>query len=468
MLGENATSFGLNAIVGTPAYMAPEQLEGKPVTTAADIYSFGVVLFEMVSGRLPVEGLSPVGIALQRIRQEAPDVRSLAPEVPKHWAMTIAACLEREPTQRPANAEVVRQMLCGEVHPPHPWVSRRAWMIGGGLGAAAAAAVAITAALEWPGYPVPPKAQRHLDLGHLFAKRRTEAGLQQAVAEFGNALQETPDLPEAYVGLADAYSAMANFSFINPKVGWTQARKAADTAARLDPHSGAAIGAQGYVTSIDLSRWTRAEPFFKEAVRISPKDTRVRLWYGAWLGKRGRSLQALSHIDAGLEIDPASFELLHQKAIELMHARRFADMLTQALEVVRLQPYEGEAHVILARAYEWSGDFDRARACCIRAESLGSAAVAKSQRGCIEAAAGNITEARQLADEICQLWRRTPFETLMLAQLLARTHPLSDVVAVLNEGYDRGDSTILGVPTSPYFDGWRKDSSFCRFIARLG
>ena len=54
-------------VVGTPAYMAPEQFEGKPITAAADIYAFGVLLYEMVVGRRPFAGDTPIALALDRI-----------------------------------------------------------------------------------------------------------------------------------------------------------------------------------------------------------------------------------------------------------------------------------------------------------------------------------------------------------------------------------------------------------------
>ena len=467
VFGENATAFGLSAIVGTPAYMAPEQLEGKPVTTAADIYSLGIVLFEMVSRRLPIEEASPVGIALRRIREPAPDVRDLAPDVPRRWAMTIAACLERDPSKRPQSAESVREMLLGEVNPPRPRLSRRDILItaASGLGTAAAC---LAIAFRTNSRPISPEARTHYELGLEFAKRRTEENLSQAVAEYEKAVKIEPDYAAAWAGLADAYSAMANYSFTDPKQGLEKARHAADQALLLDPRSGLAMGAKAYVTSLDFRSWQKAEPYFRNAVQLTPHQSLIRLWFGAWLGKRGRFDEAIAQLDAGLAQDPASFALHHQKAIELMLARRFSEMLAEAREVVRLQPYEGEAHIILARALEWSGLYEDALACCAKAENLGNSAVAMCSRGCIEAAAGRFRQANELADKIYDFWTKNPFETLQLAQLFSGVRGLREVLGVLSVGYDRADSTILGVPTSPYFDKWRREPDFKAFLRKLG
>jgi tetratricopeptide (TPR) repeat protein len=463
-VGEIATSFGLNAVVGTPAYMAPEQLEGKPVTTAADIYSLGVVLFEMVSGRLPVEASSPVGIALRRIREPAPDVRTLAPEAPKRWAMMVSACLERNPSHRPPGAEAVRQMLLGQAKPRRVRPSRRAVLIT----SAAAATASLPFLLRTSSRIIPPQAKMHSELGQEFAKRRTKDGLAQAVVEFETAIRIAPDYGDAWAGLADAYSAMANFNFIDPRKGLDKARQAAERAIQLDPESGRAIGAQGYVMSIDLHTWSKAEAYFLKAIRLSPRESVVRLWFGAWLGKRGRFNEALAQIESGLQQEPASFAIHHQKAVELMHARRFPAMLAEAREVVRLQPYEGTAHLTLARALEWSGRYEEALACCVRAESLGSSMAALAARACIMAAAGRQREANNWTDQVYEFWSKTPFETLLLAQLLSRVRGLGEVLTVLDGGYKRGDSTILGAPTSPYFEKWHNEALFQAFVRRLG
>ena len=54
------------AVLGTPDYMAPEQIEGKELTPAADIYALGIVMFEMVTGEPPFEGDTPLSVALER------------------------------------------------------------------------------------------------------------------------------------------------------------------------------------------------------------------------------------------------------------------------------------------------------------------------------------------------------------------------------------------------------------------
>jgi serine/threonine protein kinase/HAMP domain-containing protein len=89
------------AVVGTPQYMAPEQLLGEPVDGRADIYATGAVLYECVTGRMPYEASTPVALLGYYVREEPPpDPASLNREVPAAFARAILRSLERKPADR--------------------------------------------------------------------------------------------------------------------------------------------------------------------------------------------------------------------------------------------------------------------------------------------------------------------------------------------------------------------------------
>jgi tetratricopeptide (TPR) repeat protein/TolB-like protein len=98
-------------IIGTPDYMAPEQLEDGPLTPATDVYALGIVLFEMMTGRLPFEGNTPLSLALSRLQTPAPSPRRWAPELDARWEAVILRCLERDPARRYASAGAVAAAL---------------------------------------------------------------------------------------------------------------------------------------------------------------------------------------------------------------------------------------------------------------------------------------------------------------------------------------------------------------------
>jgi eukaryotic-like serine/threonine-protein kinase len=95
----------VGSIVGTAQYLSPEQARGRAVGPQTDIYSLGVVLYEMLAGRVPFEGDSSVAIAMQHVSDQAPPLRALAPDVPESLALVVAHAMLKDPAQRYGSAD---------------------------------------------------------------------------------------------------------------------------------------------------------------------------------------------------------------------------------------------------------------------------------------------------------------------------------------------------------------------------
>jgi TolB-like protein/Tfp pilus assembly protein PilF len=100
-------------LVGTPEYMAPEQIEGKDVDQRADIYSLGIILFEMMTGRVPFEGNTPLSVALMQKTARPPDPRDLNAQTPAALSAVIAKCLEKDKATRYQRIEELASVLHG-------------------------------------------------------------------------------------------------------------------------------------------------------------------------------------------------------------------------------------------------------------------------------------------------------------------------------------------------------------------
>jgi serine/threonine protein kinase/tetratricopeptide (TPR) repeat protein len=108
----NANSPQTHAgIVGTVDYMAPEQIRDEEITAATDIYSLGIVMYEMVTGRRPFTGNSTVTVALKHLNDEPKPPRDLAPNLDPNWNGTILGCLRKLPHQRLQSAAEVKALL---------------------------------------------------------------------------------------------------------------------------------------------------------------------------------------------------------------------------------------------------------------------------------------------------------------------------------------------------------------------
>ena len=107
--GKGITGAGI--MVGTPEYMSPEQAEVKEVDQRSDIYTLGVILYEMVTGRVPFEGETPLGIAMKHKSEAPQDPRELNSQLPEDLSHLILKCLEKDKEKRYQSAGEVRSEL---------------------------------------------------------------------------------------------------------------------------------------------------------------------------------------------------------------------------------------------------------------------------------------------------------------------------------------------------------------------
>jgi eukaryotic-like serine/threonine-protein kinase len=102
---------GANVLIGTPEYMSPEQVDGREAGPRSDLYSLGIVLFEMLTGRLPFEGDTPLSVAVKQKSEAPPDPRTLNAHVPEDLARLVLWCLEKTPEKRPSGAAALAVRL---------------------------------------------------------------------------------------------------------------------------------------------------------------------------------------------------------------------------------------------------------------------------------------------------------------------------------------------------------------------
>ena len=145
--GSASTMTEAGSILGTAHYLSPEQAQGQPVEAASDLYSLGVVMYEMATGRLPFDGDNPVGIAMQHVHEQPASPGTLVPGFPPSLEAVILRALGKRPTDRYLTAESflddLRKVQEGEaVSPPPTFVEQSTRVMPAGAMAAGAMASA--------------------------------------------------------------------------------------------------------------------------------------------------------------------------------------------------------------------------------------------------------------------------------------------------------------------------------------
>ncbi len=116
-----------HTFLGAPEYIAPEVVLGTPVNTRSDIYSLGIILFEMLTGKVPFSGLDPLSVAMMHVQQQVPSIQVIYPEIPSALDLVVQRALERDPGKRYQSAdqlatafERVLQVIEKAKNPPVP------------------------------------------------------------------------------------------------------------------------------------------------------------------------------------------------------------------------------------------------------------------------------------------------------------------------------------------------------------
>jgi eukaryotic-like serine/threonine-protein kinase len=107
-------------IVGTPNYLAPELLDGRPATPSSDVYAVGVVVFEMLAGRPPFEGDTPLATAVAHRNHPVPDIAALRPDIPTDLGNAVKVAMAKDPARRYASAAVMSTAIGGDPLPSKP------------------------------------------------------------------------------------------------------------------------------------------------------------------------------------------------------------------------------------------------------------------------------------------------------------------------------------------------------------
>jgi tetratricopeptide (TPR) repeat protein len=334
------TTLSGNTFAGTPAYMAPEQLLGQRATFASDIHAFGVVLFEMVTGRRPFEGANYLEIASRRLNEEACSPRRYVSGLDRQWEYAIVRCLKRDAQERPQSVAEAKELF--ERAPPAVWLHRRT-MIAGSAGViivAASGAIAATAprrlsrlleALGVRNRSAPDEtgtansvAMDYYVRGNTLLQEGTSESVHSAIDSFQRAVAVDPHFALAYASLSEAYLHLKNFGFDNDRELIRSAEGFAERAVTEGPRVAEGHAALGAVRQWQWN-WADAEKSYDEALRLKPSFARARRWRAGLVLQFARFDEAISETRKAMDQDPFDRSAMSGFGLVLLFAGRYQE-----------------------------------------------------------------------------------------------------------------------------------------------
>lgn len=292
-------------ILGTPSYMAPEQVTGGTVTPVTDVYAFGVVLYEMVTGSVPFQGETALATAVKRLKEPPPSPRLRAPDLDPAWEAAILRCLAVEPRDRFGSIREVVAALESPAAAPEakaaaPGLRRRRfrWLIA--AAALALAGVVLLAVLHFR-RPVDPHAgdlPPEISSGALpanpgardFYQRGREALTHYNAAQARDLLKQAvaaePGFPLAHAALAEAWTRLGY-----PRKAADEAKAAFDALpAGLSEAEQVLVQARYWETA---GRWDLAIERYRSLWTRNPGNLEYGLSLAKALDQAGRGEKAL-------------------------------------------------------------------------------------------------------------------------------------------------------------------------------
>ena len=450
------THTAVGRIVGSASHMSPEQIQGTTVDGRSDIFSLGITMYEMATGRLPFTGATRVEL-MGRILHAPPDsIARVNAGIPLELEAIINRCLEKSAERRYQSA---RDLLLDLR------LLRRRIDADRELGKPAPATRNSGRPLE--AYELVGRGRAHLLSASMFE-------LPAALAAFQQASELDPTYAAAPAGLALALCGMATTRARPHREAFAEAKIAALRSLELDDECADAHVALGQVQFLSEWDWSGAEHRFQRALEINPNHPEAYLHYGGLVEALGDLERGLQLKRQALERDPQSVLTLVLIAVSFWNRRQYDDTLAwlnRALDRDANNPFARE---LLGGVYFKRGDLEgMLEQDLTRAESLGAqeetlATLKRAHAGFKQAyAVGGMREAMR-----CIL-RHVPGESqrgsagLRLSVVHAAAGDLDLAFQHLDRAIDVHDPGLVHLAVAPQWDDMRLDTRFRQCLVRM-
>ncbi len=306
--------------------------------------------------------------------------------------------------------------------------------------------------------------------GRYYWNKRTADDLNKSVDYFTQAIVKDPGYAAAYVGLADAYNLLSEFSVMPYRDAFTRAIAAAKKAVELDNNSAEAHNALAFASFYGAWDPVTAELEFRRALELKPNYAIAHHWYATCLIALGRSREGLDEIQKAQELEPASTSILADEGLILVNSHQRVRGIALLKQIETSEPSFLSTHRYLAEIYLANKDYPAylRETKTTAALSHDPAAGAIAEAGAKGYAAGRERGMLLAMLKVQETWAssaRPRYYSVALTCLLLDDR--AKAIRYLNAAFDSRDPAMLSLRGDPRFDDLHNEAAFQSLIARM-
>jgi DNA-binding winged helix-turn-helix (wHTH) protein/Tfp pilus assembly protein PilF len=328
-----------------------------------------------------------------------------------------------------------------------------------------------TVASTAPHHPANPEAGDFYLKGRFYWNKRTPESLNKAVDAFTQAIVHDPNYAQAYVGLADSYNLLREYTIMPASEAYPRALAAARKAVELDPQSSEAHASLAFVSFHGMWDAATADREFRRAIELDPNNAVAHHWYATYLLSLTRYPESLAEIERAQALDPASKSVLADKGPILFAAGRHQESIALLKQMEENEPDFISPHRYLKSIYFLSADYPHYLAesrteAALMHDSTALAIADATEKGFAAGGGKGLLEA--LRQQQKKLYDRGQFSPYNLAETCAFLGNKQEALKYLKAAYDQHADGVPHLEADPAFNNLHHDPAFQQIIAELG
>jgi DNA-binding winged helix-turn-helix (wHTH) protein/tetratricopeptide (TPR) repeat protein len=307
--------------------------------------------------------------------------------------------------------------------------------------------------------------------GRYYWNKRTPDDLHKAVDYFTQAIVHDPAYADAYVGLADCYNLLREYTVMPASDAYPRALAAAKKAVELDDQSSEAHASLAFVSFFGLWDVATADREFRRAIELDPNNAKAHHWYASFLSASRHFSESLTEIDRARELDPNSPSILADKGRLIWIAGRHEEGVTLLKQVEAADPDLSSPHRYLKMAYLQSGEYPnylvemKKEALLLHDPSALAVAEAAKKGFAAHGVKGMLEE--QLREEQ-KLYQKREFSPYFLALTYSRLGKTQEALKYLEVSYTRHTEETLNLAIDADVVGLRGNPAIQQLLAKIG